>query len=181
MSSPFPAAKRNKGYDRDEVDAFLDKAREAYDAEASDAPLSAVDIRHASFTMRKSGYSTSHVDAALERLEDAFAQREREGALSTTDPEEWLLQARATAQVVLNRLSRPDGHKFHRVGKITKGYKRSEVDALARLLVGYFESGEPVSVERVRTAVFSAERGGYQEAQVDLVLDAVVDVMLAVR
>jgi DivIVA domain-containing protein len=33
----------------------------------------------------------------------------------------------------------------------------------------------------VRTVVFTTQRGGYRESQVDLVLDAVVDVMLAVR
>jgi DivIVA domain-containing protein len=33
----------------------------------------------------------------------------------------------------------------------------------------------------VRTVAFQAQRGGYREAQVDLVLDAVTRVMLAVR
>jgi DivIVA domain-containing protein len=31
----------------------------------------------------------------------------------------------------------------------------------------------------VRNAVFSAQRGGYDEQQVDVVLDAVIDVILA--
>ena len=50
-------------------------------------------------------------------------------------------------------------------------------DKLAR----YLADGEPVSVEQVRSVAFRMQRGGYREAQVDAVLDAVVEVMLAVR
>jgi DivIVA domain-containing protein len=38
-----------------------------------------------------------------------------------------------------------------------------------------------VSVDDVRQVAFGSRTRGYSEAQVDLVLDAVVDVMLAVR
>jgi len=37
-----------------------------------------------------------------------------------------------------------------------------------------------VTPEQVRAVAFRMQRGGYREAQVDAVLDAVVEVMLAV-
>ncbi len=62
-----------------------------------------------------------------------------------------------------------------------QGYSPKEVDAFTKRLTDYFQNGKPMSVEQVRTVTFAAKRGGYQETQVDLLLDAVVDVMLAVR
>jgi DivIVA domain-containing protein len=38
-----------------------------------------------------------------------------------------------------------------------------------------------MSVEDVRTVAFRTRRGGYSEIQVDLFLDAIVGIMLAVR
>ena len=55
------------------------------------------------------------------------------------------------------------------------------VDAFAEQLTSYFQDGKPMSVDDVRTVAFRTRRGGYNEAQVDLLLDAVVGVMLAVR
>ena len=60
------------------------------------------------------------------------------------------------------------------------GYRIDEVDLVARKLIGYFERGEPVTVEQVRQTAFRMQRRGYREAQVDALLDAVVEVMLAV-
>ena len=62
-----------------------------------------------------------------------------------------------------------------------RGYHVREVDVFAGKLTRYFSDGWPISIDDVRTVVFKTQRGGYREAQVDLVLDAVVDVMLAVR
>ena len=131
--------------------------------------------------MKKGGYSPVHVDAALERLEDAFASRDRDLLSRTAGRQAWLEEARAKAQVLVNRLSRPAGHRFSRTSFLSVGYSRTDVDRFANKLVKYFEAGFPVTVDNVRGAVFKPERGGYREAQVDAVLDAVVDVMLAVR
>ena len=90
-------------------------------------------------------------------------------------------QARGAAQEILNRLARPDGHRFSRVGALTSGYDPKDVDAFAARLTAYFQSGKPMSVDQVRTAVFRTKKRGYNETQVDLLLDAVIDVMLAVR
>ena len=45
----------------------------------------------------------------------------------------------------------------------------------------YFEEGSQVPVERVRSIAFAPKRGGYSEAQVDLLIDGLVETMLAVR
>ena len=181
MTTTFPTAKRRStGYDQREVDAFLARARAAYDAD-DEGGMTSDEIRHVSFGLKKGGYSTAYVDAALERLEDAFFLRERERAFEEAGKREWLSSARETAQVILNRLARPDGERFSRVSILSKGYRRSEVDALAERLIAYFEEGKPVKIDQVRTVAFSAQRGGYRESQVDLLLDSVVEVMLAVR
>ncbi len=171
------------GYKTTEVEEFLRRARRAYDGRpgSGDEDLDAERIRLTAFAMQKGGYSTSHVDAALERLEDAFAFRERQIASRLHGDEAWLAEARTTAQVVANRLARPEAARFERVSRLAVGYHVREVDAFADRLTRYFRDGWPVSIEEVRGVVFSAQRGGYREAQVDLVLDAVVDVMLAVR
>ncbi|WP_183086293.1 DivIVA domain-containing protein [Mycetocola tolaasinivorans] len=183
MSTTFPDNKRGvRGYRPADVDAFLERARIAYDAApGSPEALSSADIRSTSFKLVKKGYSTGHVDAALERLEDAFALRERELALSASGQDAWLTRVRETAQVLLNRLARPEGERFRRAGRLTQGYSVADVDAFAAELRGYFQDGLPLSLDRVRTVTFSAERGGYAEEQVDLVLDEVTNVMLAVR
>ncbi len=156
-------------------------ARSAYDANDETIGLTAEEIRHTAFAMQKGGYSPAHVDAALERLEDAFAARERERATRIVGEQAWVNEARTTAQVLVNRFGRPPGHRFARTSFLTIGYNSADVDRLANKLVTYFQDGSLLTVDDVRTAVFRPKRGGYREAQVDVVLDSVVDVMLAVR
>lgn len=183
MGTTFPLAKRPKlGYKIEQVEEFLRAARAAYDGTApSGARLSADDIRRTAFAMAKNGYSTAHVDAALERLEDAFAAREREQAAAAMGDAAWFQNARSSAQEILNRIARPTGRRYQRVSFLTTGYSVEDVDRFSDRLAAYFEKGTPMTVDDVRTAVFRPQRGGYREVQVDIVLDAVVDVMLAVR
>jgi len=177
----FPTVKRSKrGYDTAEVDDFLTLARKAYDGDP-EAQLMSEDIRRTGFSLRRGGYQPDAVDGALERLEDAFAVRERELARQEMGEARWLDDARGTAQVILNRLGRDEGHRFSRTSVFTIGYNRREVDKFGKRLSRYFRDGMPLSVDEVRTVVFRQQRGGYREGQVDLLLDAVVDVMLAVR
>ncbi len=183
MSTTFPRTRRSQlGYDVEEVEDFLEDARRAYGAAHGEPTVvSAASIRHTGFAMQKGGYSTTHVDAALERLEDAFAGRERERAVRATGDAQWFSDARLRAQVILDRLARPSGQRFERVSSLASGYDKRDVDAFADRLTGYFQDGRSMTVDEVRTVAFRPRRGGYREAQVDLVLDAVVDVMLAVR
>ena len=64
---------------------------------------------------------------------------------------------------------------------LTRAYNVKEVDAFADRLVDYFQHGKPMSVDEVRTVAFAATKRGYNETQVDLLLDSVINVMLAVR
>ncbi len=177
---PFPlVGRRDKGYDPAPVDAFLARARAAFEAEG-EGTLHAADIRETAFPLVKNGYQVSAVDAALGRIEDAFAARERERALSRAGARAWVSSSRRLAQEVLDRLSRPPRQRFRRVGWLSYGYRLDEVDAVADRIARYLESGEPLTPEQVRTVAFRMQRGGYDEVQVDAVLDAVVEVMLAV-
>lgn len=179
----FPRARKGRqGYDIDEVEEFLEDARRAYTADHPGASVVTADtIRTTAFSMRRTGYSTTHVDAALERLEDAFAARERDREISQVGDEAWYANARNTAQVILDRAVRPRAKRFRRVSIFTVGYSVRDVDAFADRIAGYFQSGAALSAEDVRTVAFRAQRGGYHEGQVDLLLDTVTRVMLAVR
>lgn len=188
MSQIFPVSRRSElGYNIDEVEKFLADAREAYETRAEvgrGAEAAAIDsrtIRSTSFELQKGGYSTPHVDAALERLEDAFSARERAAAKHEMGDEEWYDLNRDRAREILARLEREPGQKFQRAGMLTGGYDRRQVDAFCDRLVAYFRNGAAMDIETVRGAVFTPRLNGYSETQVDLVLDAVIDVMVAVR
>ncbi|WP_022878888.1 DivIVA domain-containing protein [Microbacterium sp. B19] len=179
-STPFPdAPRRKKGYEKRAVDTFLEKARDAFEADEPGA-LRSTEVREASFPLVRGGYAIGPVDAALGRVEDAFAAREREYALSRLGARAWVAETRDTAQVVLDRLSRPRRARFERVGILNFGYAVDEVDIVADRISRYLSAGDPVTAEQVRSVAFRVERNGYREAQVDAVLDAVVEVMLAI-
>ena len=178
--SNFPTVARGKrGYDPSQVDEFLERARAVFDGRADG--LAAADIRRAAFDLKKAGYDPGTVDAALERLEDVFATRERQAARRELGEKEWFGRARELAQVIVNRLNRADGEKFDRVAILKQGYSVADVDRFSRRLIRYFSEGARLDLEDVRTATFRSQRGGYSEAQVDMLLDSVTDVMLAVR
>lgn len=181
MSSTFPRVSKGRGYDTAEVEDFLEDARRAYSAPAGQAGLSADAIRTTAFTMRRGGYQPAVVDAALERLEDAFATRERQAALDRAGDQAWYQQARASAQTILDRISRPRGHRFRRLNWLTTGYSVREVDSTMDRIRRYFQTGSALGVDDLRQVAFHGQRGGYAEAQVDALLDATIQVILAVR
>ncbi len=183
MSTTFPRTRKSvRGYDVDQVEDFLEDARKAYTADRAEERIVTADsIRQVAFAMQKGGYSPSHVDAALERLEDAFAAREKQRVISLAGDTEWFARARTAAQEIIDRLSRPRAQRFNRVGLMTTGYDVKEVDQFADRLNNYFQKGKPLAIDDVRTVAFRGSKRGYSETQVDLVLDAVIDVMLAVR
>jgi DivIVA domain-containing protein len=183
VSTTFPRTRKSQhGYKIDQVEDFLEDARRAYSVGPNEpAVVSAAKIREMAFALERGGYSPTHVDAALERLEDAFANRERERAIRERGDEVWYAEARKAASEIMDRLLRPAGQRFNRVGRLVEGYSPKDVDAFAEELIKHFRDGRALSIEEVRTSSFGIKRGGYQEAQVDLLLDAVVHVMLAVR
>lgn len=180
--APFPRTTgRRRGYDPAAVDAFLEQARMSFES-APDAPrnLGAGDVRQAAFHLVRHGYEITAVDAALSRIEDAFAAQEREDALSRSGARAWVGASRKRGQEVLDRLTRAPKERFDRVGWLHYGYRVDEVDLVSDKIAHYLETGEGVTVDQVRSVAFRMQRGGYREAQVDAVLDAVVEVMLAV-
>lgn len=170
---------RVRGYHRAAVDTFLAAARTAFEADADD--LSAADVRVASFPLVKNGYVVAEVDAALGRVEDALAARARERAVRAVGAGAWVEQARDEAQVILDHLARPAKHRFARTGVLTFGYRIDEVDHVGGRIARYLRDGEPLTAEQLRSAAFRMQRGGYREEQVDALLDAAVEVILAVR
>lgn len=170
---------RDKGYHRAAVDTFLAAARAAF--ESSNGELTAADVRVASFPLVKEGYDVAEVDAALGRVEDALAARERDQAVRSLGAGVWVDHARGDAQVILDHLARPARHRFARTNVLTFGYRVDEVDHVAGRIVRYLRDGEALTAEQLRSAAFRMQRGGYREEQVDALLDATVDVILAVR
>lgn len=175
----FPTSGKRLGYKKDEVDAFLTRARDVFDGQGGG--VTALDVRHAAFAFERGGYDTAVVDAALERLETVFAEREQKSARSKLGDSAWIAEARSSAQVIVNRLGRPDRQRFTRVNLLTTGYSVNDVDRFSRRLIRHFKDGSAVTVDDVRRVVFRPQRGGYSEAQVDLLLDGVTDVLLAVK
>lgn len=170
---------RRRGYHRAAVDTFLESARAAF--ETPDADFGADDIRAASFPLVKHGYVIADVDAALARVEDAFAQRTRDQAIQRVGVEAWVQRAREDAQQVLDHLSRPRRERFERTSFLTFGYRIDEVDHVGDRIAAFLRDGDALDVEQVRAAAFRMQRGGYREEQVDALLDATVEVILAVR
>lgn len=182
--APFPDARgRSKGYAKAPVDAFLAQARAAFEGSAPEgSPLiDAAVVREVAFPLVRHGYAIPAVDTALGRIEDAFAARERETLMAQLGPDEWVARARANAQEILDRISRPRRRRFARTSVMRFGYRVDEVDIVADRLRRYLTAGEPLAVEQVRNVAFRMQRRGYRETQVDALLDAVIDVILAVR
>lgn len=177
---PFPeVGGRQKGYEKRAVDAFLAQARTAFEADEP-GTMRSTEVRSAAFPLVRHGYAIGAVDAALGRIEDAFAAREREHAMSQRGARAWVDDSREAAQEVLDRLTRPRGRRFDRVGVMRYGYRIDEVDLVADRIARFLASGDPVTVDQVRGVAFRMQRGGYRETQVDAVLDAVVEVVLAI-
>lgn len=117
----FPVATgRKRGYERAAVDAFLTRAREAFDSGGS---IDAADVRQIAFPLVRGGYQIASVDAALGRVEDALAARERRDAVAAEGANAWVERARDEAQVLLDRLTRTRQHRFDRVGALRYGYR----------------------------------------------------------
>lgn len=169
VSSPI------RGYNVAAVDEFIARAQ------AGDSSLKSSDIRWVAFPINKGGYSIPEVDAALERLEDTVADHERRELINTVGVEGATAEARATAQDVLNRVARAPRKRFRRAPLFTYGYHREDVDTFADEIRAFYNDGGLLSRTDVRAVTFRPQLGGYDEAQVDFVLDELLRVMLAAR
>ncbi|WP_083701929.1 DivIVA domain-containing protein [Tersicoccus sp. Bi-70] len=165
---------RRRGYRPAQVDAFLDRVREAWRTDTADAPLGSGHVRDAVFDLVRGGYDPQEVDAELDRLEDAFARRERDDAVATGRAD--LDQALA---VVRARLTRGPGQRFRAPTGRRPGYRQRDVDALCERVAEHLDGSTRLRLEDVRAARFSPQRGSdaYDSGQVDLFLDRVIDIL----
>lgn len=184
MHTAFPLAVGSEpGYQPEQVDAFLIRARSAYEgAPDPDTSLTSREVRGTAFAVKRGGYAARYVDAALDRLEEVFFERERRAAVRSEGEDLWWEETRALLSEVRGRIGRPRGRKFRRRSMFATGYRRSQVDAFLARVGDMFERREfDLQPADVREVVFHSERRGYDEDQVDALLDAVVDLMLATR
>lgn len=178
------------GYHLGQVEEFMDRARTAYEQGQG---LTARDVRHTVFDAVRGGYAAAEIDEVLDRLEDTLALAERDRDIASLGVHTWARSRRTEREVLLGRLDRSPGERFRRPSSASAAsYDPAEVDALCdriSLALGLsprpagVQQGRrrPVAVDDVRRAVFEAAEGepGYDEAQVDAYLDAVIEFMAA--
>ena len=182
--APFPFAEgKQLGYATEPVDAFLARARATYeDPKQLDDPITSVEVRRAAFPVKKRGYSARHVDAAMDRLEEVFFERERRARVRTEGEDAWWAETRKLLSEVRGRLERPRGRRFNRRGLLATGYRRAEVDAFLDRIAAMFAHREmTLDASEVRDVVFHSQLRGYDEDQVDALLDSVVELILSTK
>ncbi len=183
MSGMFRTAPGvRSGYDQDQVDAFFERARLAYEGRAEHM-VTGGDVRRAAFDLRRGGYEIPAVDAALDRLERAFAEQHRAEYVAAHGRRAWSEGLAERARTLYGRLGRPEGERFAPARTAHQGYRREDVDALCARLVAYFDEGRPLTSDEVRSATFRGAHGrkAYAEAPVDAFLERAVEVLLGVE
>lgn len=184
MTDLFPRTSALRlGYHREQVGEFFSLARQAYERPASsDAELTPLDVRRASFDLKHGGYSTAAVDTALDRLEIAFAKRARDAYVRQHGQDAWMQQLAVRAQVLYPRLRRPKGERFAHPSALSRGYAVPEVDKVMARLTAFFDRGEPLTAAQVRAVTFAQATGkrAYDEATVDAFLARSIDILLGV-
>lgn len=170
------------GYSPREVDQYFTRAREAYEKPGFATDLAAFDVRRASFDLKRGGYATAAVDAALDRLEVAFSARVRERFVRDRGQDAWMQDLAGRAQSLYPRLRRPAGERFAQPKAFQGGYDRTQVDAMLDRLTAFFDQGQPLTAEEVRSVTFARKRSGaaYDERVVDAYLARAVDILLGV-
>lgn len=180
----FPIArKRQLGYEPEQVDDFLSRARSTYEGGTLiGTPVTSEEVRRTAFGVKKGGYAARYVDAAMDRLEEVFYERERRTKMRALGEEAWWAETRQLLSEVRGRLQRPRGKRFCVRGIFATGYRRSQVDAFLDRVSAMLENKElPLQPAEVRDVVFHSQLRGYDEEQVDALLDSVVELILATR
>ena len=183
MSAAFRTVRRwRSGYAPEQVDEFFADARRVYEGNGS-APLSGRDVRHAAFDLVRGGYATAPVDAALDRLERAFSVRQRTEFVAAHGQQAWMEHLAGQAKTLYGRLTREDGERFAPPRRGEQGYDVADVDALCHRLVDYFDHGQSLTSDEVRSSTFRRHKGhhAYAEAPVDAFCDRAIEVLLGVE
>lgn len=189
VSSAFPLATgRQPGYRIDQVDTFLERARASYEQQggseesiAAAGSVTSAEIRATAFPLVRRGYAARFVDAAMDRLEEVFYERERRARIAEQGEEAWWAETQQLLSEVRGRLERPRGKRFRRRGIFATGYRISQVDAFLDRVTAMLAGQASLTTAQVRGAVFHPQWRGYDEDQVDALLDGVIELMLAVR
>lgn len=180
MSTTFPlAAGKEPGYRRDQVDRFLERARAGYE-QGGDA-VTAGEIRRTAFKVSRKGYSARHVDAAMDRLEEVFFEREKRARIAELGEDAWWAETQQLLSELRGRLERPKGKRFRRRSIFASGYRRAQVDAFLDRVTAMLRGERSLSTAEIRGVVFHSEWRGYNEDQVDAVLDALIVLLLSTR
>ncbi|WP_449278610.1 DivIVA domain-containing protein [Leucobacter sp. GX24907] len=180
----FPLARKKQlGYDPEQVEDFLDRARSTYEGGSLvGSPVSSEEVRRTAFGVKKGGYAARYVDAAMDRLEEVFYERERRTKMRALGEDAWWAETRQLLSEVRGRLQRPRGKRFRVRGIFATGYRKTQVDAFLDRVSAMLENKElPLQPSEVRDVVFHSQLRGYDEEQVDALLDSVVELILATR
>ena len=170
----------DKGYDIEEVDDFLRRAKDAYNGPLTPA-FDENTVRNAAFSRARGGYVPAEIDDALDRLEAAFVQKRRALVVADRGEKAWLNTTYQDAKSLYPRFFRPAGQRF--ADADGWGYSKSDVDALVDRLSDYFDGKVELSAKNIRDAVFSPAKGSsaYDEAVVDVYLERATSVLLSVE
>ncbi len=177
MTKKFTLAKgRKHGYSVEQVDAFVEMARQQYE-KPEGYLLASERVRETEFDLVRGGYDVIEVDSALDRIEDALADRELKRKRESRGEHALVDQLQRTSEIVKTRAERPKKKRFERVSWPARGYNRKQVDVLCNLVLEHLVNSEPLTMSEVRRIVFSAQRGGYAENQVDAFIDRVIQIL----
>lgn len=175
--------KKQLGYNTAEVDAFMAKARTAYNGH-SEEQLTVAAVQSADFEVLEGGYDPGQVDDAMDRLEDAIIAKERNQYIATRGEAAWIDHLEERSRVLKGRLDRPAGQRFRRpVDAKSQGYRCADVDRFMDRLHAFLVADQALTVNDIRQAVFDAAVGeqAYDEAQVDHFLNRFVELAAAIQ
>jgi len=167
---------RKHGYSVEQVDAFIEMARQQYE-KPEGYLLASERVRETEFDLVRGGYNVIEIDSALDRIEDALADRELKRKRESRGEHALVDQMQRTSEIVKTRAERPKKKRFERVSWPARGYNRKQVDVLCNLVLEHLVNSEPLTMSEVRRIVFSAQRGGYAENQVDAFIDRVIQIL----
>ena len=191
----LPLADRNKwGYDIDQVDEFLDRAHQLYDA--AQPQLNQEDIQNVLFTLVRGGYDIEAVDRALLRIEQAAVDKQTSYEISSEGRVAWRTKTVQLAQTLMPRANADNGYRFADGHGKEPSYDRKQVDSFVvnavtricdELGIEYpqavsssnFDSDEDFTPRYVSTILFTQRKGdrGYDEGQVDMYVNRISQVV----
>ncbi|MFI6299594.1 DivIVA domain-containing protein [Nonomuraea sp. NPDC050790] len=166
------------GYDPVDVDSLISRIEATLGRGGRElAPVTADEVRRATFRARRGGYNETAVDFALEAFVVALETRAKTPvALAMTEPtgemlrEEWFETQAARVERVA-----------FRSGRMGTGYNEDEIDAFLDRIVATLRgtTDNPLTGQDVRDAKFATVlvRPGYLIADVDSFLAGIADVL----